>query len=240
MFSFQMVAAFADSTIRVWRLDQPRSVAGGRGVPSGAGTRTGAVADRATGVANGGASGAANGADDDGDAAAGGGLGTHSGGGVGDGGAGIAGVGGGSAGIPGVGSGGVAYPGRAGGGLEDDVVMGGGVGGDGVATVAVDVAVGGVIGSDEPRSGGATADVLVGHSTSVTRVAVSSDGDYILSGSLDGSARLWRVGERLSRVRQRALPCADVVAMSCKSGVVVCLCECGVDLCHHTGAECMC
>ena len=71
-------------------------------------------------------------------------------------------------------------------------------------------------------------------------VAVSSDGDYILSGSLDGSARLWRVGERLSRVRQRALPCADVVAMSCKSGVVVCLCECGVDLCHHTGAECMC
>jgi WD40 repeat protein len=44
-------------------------------------------------------------------------------------------------------------------------------------------------------------DVFVGHSTSVTRVGLSPDGTFIISGSLDGSIRLWRVDGKVPLVR---------------------------------------
>ncbi len=58
-------------------------------------------------------------------------------------------------------------------------------------------------GSDEKAAAGQglICDTLVGHRSPVVRVAVSADGKFILSGSIDGSIRLWIAGVKQTAVR---------------------------------------
>jgi hypothetical protein len=49
-------------------------------------------------------------------------------------------------------------------------------------------------------------DVLVGHTSSVTKIAISHDGEFILSASLDGTVRLWLLGQKQCAVSASTAP----------------------------------